>query len=321
MLSWDTFKHIIDQPMLAEEYAAVSGVPYVVVDLREQGRAEQTALTLPATPVIGFRPAVEKHPPWVDVIAHTEAELETLKTAITAQGQAAATLVQVLRHNEHTSVVDGLLAESLAYSTLQQSAGFAEWLAQAEHSAKDIVEKDVLLVERNGDSLHLTLNRPHVHNAYNTALKDALCEALYLAHADPQLDSVHIDGNGPSFCAGGDLTEFGSVTDAAAAHLSRTSRGAGRLLAQLPCTSRVDVHGACIGAGIEIPAFASRIHAASDAFFMLPEVAMGLIPGAGGTVSITRRIGRHRCAWMALTGERVSAQTALDWGLIDAVSA
>jgi enoyl-CoA hydratase/carnithine racemase len=47
---------------------------------------------------------------------------------------------------------------------------------------------------------------------------------------------------------------------------------------------------------------------------------MGLVPGAGGTVSIPRRIGRHRCAWMALTGATVDAETALDWGLVDAVT-
>ena len=46
---------------------------------------------------------------------------------------------------------------------------------------------------------------------------------------------------------------------------------------------------------------------------------MGLVPGAGGTVSVTARVGRHRTAWLALTGERIDARTALDWGLVDAV--
>jgi enoyl-CoA hydratase/carnithine racemase len=76
-------------------------------------------------------------------------------------------------------------------------------------------------------------------------------------------------------------------------------------------------HGACVGAGVELAAFAGHVKATPDAFFQLPEVSMGLIPGAGGTVSITRRIGRQRTAWMALTGGRVDAATALEWGLID----
>ena len=74
---------------------------------------------------------------------------------------------------------------------------------------------------------------------------------------------------------------------------------------------------ACIGAGIELPAFSGHISASRDAFFRLPEVAMGLIPGAGGCVSIPRRIGRHRTNYLAVTGMELSAEKALSWGLID----
>ena len=79
------------------------------------------------------------------------------------------------------------------------------------------------------------------------------------------------------------------------------------------------MHGACIGAGVELPAFAARVVAAPDAFFALPEVAMGLVPGAGGTVSLPRRIGRRRTAYLALTGARLDSRRALDWGLVDAI--
>jgi enoyl-CoA hydratase/carnithine racemase len=82
---------------------------------------------------------------------------------------------------------------------------------------------------------------------------------------------------------------------------------------------RVEVHGACVGAGIELPAFAARVVAHPAAFFQLPEIGMGLIPGAGGTVSLPRRIGRQRTAWLALTGSRLDAPTALAWNLIDEV--
>jgi enoyl-CoA hydratase/carnithine racemase len=77
------------------------------------------------------------------------------------------------------------------------------------------------------------------------------------------------------------------------------------------------VQGACHGAGVELPAFAVRVVADPAATFTLPEIAMGLIPGAGGTVSITKRIGRHRTAWLAITGKALDAETALDWGLVD----
>ena len=65
---------------------------------------------------------------------------------------------------------------------------------------------------------------------------------------------------------------------------------------------------------MELPAFAGRVVAAPDATFGLPEVSLGLIPGAGGTVSLPRRIGRHRTAWLALTGQPIDAPTALDVG-------
>ena len=89
------------------------------------------------------------------------------------------------------------------------------------------------------------------------------------------------------------------------------------MLARIARRVRAELHGACVGAGIELPAFASRVVAREDAFFQLPELSMGLIPGAGGTVSLPRRIGRQRTAWLALTGARLEAATALDWGLVD----
>jgi enoyl-CoA hydratase/carnithine racemase len=104
------------------------------------------------------------------------------------------------------------------------------------------------------------------------------------------------------------------------AHLIRLDRSVALRIDR--CQDRVvaHLHGACVGAGIEIPSFAGRVVARPDAFFQLPEVAMGLVPGAGGTVGITRRIGRWRTAYLALSGVRLDASTALDWGLVDAVA-
>jgi enoyl-CoA hydratase/carnithine racemase len=77
------------------------------------------------------------------------------------------------------------------------------------------------------------------------------------------------------------------------------------------------LHGACVGSGIELPAFAGLVVAAPSTRISLPEVRLGLVPGAGGTVSITRRMGRHRTARLALTGEVLDAATARRWGLVD----
>ena len=174
-------------------------------------------------------------------------------------------------------------------------------------------------VDRDDHALHITLHRPDVHNALNTEMRDALYEALLVAASDPSLRVV-LDGDGPSFCAGGDLSEFGSLPDPASAHLVRLGRSIGRLLSTMADRVEVVLHGACLGAGIELPAFAGHVVARPDARLGLPEIALGLIPGAGGTVSVTRRIGRHRTALLALSGEAVDAPTALAWGLVEMIS-
>lgn len=77
--------------------------------------------------------------------------------------------------------------------------------------------------------------------------------------------------------------------------------------------------GACVGAGVEMSAFADRVVAARGTTVRLPEVAMGLIPGAGGTVSLTRRIGRQRTALLALLGDAVEIDSPIVLGLVDEV--
>jgi enoyl-CoA hydratase/carnithine racemase len=66
-------------------------------------------------------------------------------------------------------------------------------------------------------------------------------------------------------------------------------------------------------------AWANRFTAAPDAWFQLPELAMGVLPGAGGCVSLTRRLGRRRTALLILSGKRITARTALGWGLVDRI--
>jgi enoyl-CoA hydratase/carnithine racemase len=74
-----------------------------------------------------------------------------------------------------------------------------------------------------------------------------------------------------------------------------------------------------MGAGIELAAFGRVVVAEPDTMIALPELALGLVPGAGGTVSLPRRIGRHRTALLALTAQPIEATTALAWGLVDRI--
>ncbi len=262
-----------------------------------------------------------------DYSAACDTQVDTLDAAqplvanIRQAPRAAAVLVQLLRLTASLSLADALVAESLAYATLQGGAEFQAWLAAHRAPAPAIACDDgpAVLLAREDDRLQLTLNRASNRNAMSVKMRDALCEALQLVLADDSITRVGLDARGKCFSTGGDLTEFGSAPDTATAHLVRSLALPGRLLAR--CADRVTVtlHGACVGSGIEFPAFAGHIEAHASAWFQLPELKYGLIPGAGGCVSVARRIGRQRTAWMVLSGARVTAATALQWGLVDAL--
>ncbi|MHB1711848.1 MAG: enoyl-CoA hydratase/isomerase family protein, partial [Acidimicrobiales bacterium] len=258
-------------------------------------------------------------PPWVSV-ADVDLALEALSVSVGGSPLAAATLAQVLRSGRSDSLDHDLVLESLAYSTLQGGPEFHRWLATRRLPLARAAEPDALRVERDGDRISITLNRPDVANAYNASMRDELCAVLSQVSTDPSIEEVHLYGAGAEFCSGGDLAEFGLLADPVAAHLIRTSRSAARLLGISAKRVVAHLHGACIGAGIELPALAANVIAAADTRIRLPEVAMGLIPGAGGTASLPRRIGRHRTLWMALSGESIDAATALAWGLVDRIA-
>ncbi|MEO9326689.1 enoyl-CoA hydratase/isomerase family protein [Gordonia aurantiaca] len=236
--------------------------------------------------------------------------------------QASLVAAQVVRTAAPLEPVAAIDVESLGYSTLQGGIEYGRWLEERRALGRPLppaADVDPVLLERDGTTLHITLNRPERRNAYGTALRDALVEALRIAVLDDSIEHVVIDGAGSSFCAGGDLDEFGHMPDSTTAHLIRTRGGAGRLVATLADRIEVRLHGHCVGAGIEIPAFAGRIVAAPDTRIRLPEVSMGLIPGAGGTASVSRRIGRWRALYLFVTGAEIGAEQALRWGLVDEV--
>lgn len=250
-----------------------------------------------------------------------QVSLDQLHAEVLANPHAAVILGQVLKASEPLSVPAAIDVESLAYSTLLGAPGFRHWLEKrGPRPLPPPSPQEPVLMRREGNELFVTLNRPERRNAYGTEVRDGLVAALQLAELDDTIEHVVLDGSGPSFCAGGDLDEFGTTPDLATAHLIRTRAGAGRLAHRVSDRLEVRVHGSCVGAGIEVPAFAGRIVAHPDTVFRLPEVGMGLIPGAGGTVSVPRRIGRHRAFELCATGRAVDARTALEWGLVDDVT-
>jgi hypothetical protein len=320
----------LDSPTSLSDLSPLTGTAALVVDLDGAKRVRGDTITrvrermreLPC-PTIALRRAQTRYPLEgdFDVLVRSPEDLERVVEAVRARPLASTALVQLLRHSEKLSVHDALTAESFVYSMLQCGPEFAAWFgAQTERTPPAAAsEESAALVIRDGARLDIIFNRPERHNAYSVEMRDALVEALEVAVADDSLDEIVLSGRGPSFSAGGDLLEFGSRPDPVTAHAVRSARNAARLLSHCRNHVRAEVHGACIGAGAELSAFAAFVVAKPSAFFQLPELSMGLVPGAGGTVSIPRRIGRQRAAYMALTGARVEARTALEWGLVDSV--
>jgi hypothetical protein len=248
-----------------------------------------------------------------------DATLSMLAASVTAHPSSSVALIQLLRLRAFTRVPDGLVLESLTYSTLQAGPAFKAWLDRRGPAEVPADTEPPVLSERAGTSLRITLNRPHRANAFTAQLRDALVEALRLAAFDNEIEGVLLGAVGESFSSGGDLAEFGSTPDPATAHATRLQRSPAWWMDRLSRDVRVELHGQCVGAGIEVPAFAGTVLAAPNTRIRLPEVAMGLVPGAGGTVSIARRIGRQRTAWLAITGLEIGAEEALRWGLIDRI--
>jgi enoyl-CoA hydratase/carnithine racemase len=258
---------------------------------------------------------------WITVNAGAlDAMLEHLCDRVRGFGLPAAVLAQVLRIGADLAVADALLLESFAYSTLLGGQAFRDWLQQRAPRAMPSPGVRVRCA-REGNTLTITLAHPSRRNAIDAGMRDELVEYLAFACDDPAMPDVQLRADGPDFSAGGDLAEFGRSTDLVAAHGIRTLRSPALLIHSLASRTTAFLHGACVGAGIEIPAAAGRVVAAPDARFWLPELAMGLMPGAGGTVTIARRIGRGRMLFWALTGGQIDAPMALAWGLVDEVRA
>ncbi|PHQ63801.1 MAG: enoyl-CoA hydratase [Sphingobium sp.] len=273
---------------------------------------------LPPFPVVARGDPAHPAATWFDAVLEPPLSAEMLLTGASRHPQAAAVLVQLLRAIEPLPTALALPIESMAYGLLLGGGECARWLADRIPASMPAAPGSVH-VQREDACLILTLDRPLAQNAIDVGMRDRLYEALMVALLDPSITRVALRGKGRAFSVGADLDEFGTTRDPALGHWIRSRTLPALLLAQ--CSDRLDVHiqGACVGSGLEMAAFARIVTAGPQAWFQLPEVGMGLLPGAGGCVSVSRRIGRGRALLLMLSGRRINAQTALRWGLVDRI--
>lgn len=322
-ISLDLLRSLAADPASRSAYSPLAQRHCLVIDAAESARDIAVInwlkqLPCPSIAIAGEETDLSRT---CDIVVPDLAAAAQLAEKVQKRPIAATVLVQLLRGSGNLPVENGLIAESLAYSTLQSGPEFQGWLKghRAPEPRKHSDTGPAVEMQRIDNTLHLTLNRASNHNAMTVEMRDALVEALQLVLSDPGISQVMLAARGKCFSSGGDLTEFGTAPDPATAHLVRSLALPARLLAQCASRVKITVHGACIGSGIEFPAFAGHVAAMPDAWFQLPELSFGLIPGAGGCIAIARRIGRQRLAQWVISGKRIDAETALQWQLIDEV--
>ena len=176
------------------------------------------------------------------------------------------------------------------------------------------------MYSKSGAVAHIVLNRPRVMNAYNVQMRDELFVTLEAVRDDPDVRVAVISGAGErAFCAGADLTEFGTAPSLAIARQVRWERDIWGLFLSLGKPLIAAMRGYVIGSGVEIACLCDIRIAADDAQFAMPEVALGMIPAAGGTQTLRRVVGASRALEMVLSNRRVGAEEARRIGLAHTV--
>jgi len=172
--------------------------------------------------------------------------------------------------------------------------------------------------QRDGGVARIFLNRPQKVNALNSATLDAL--VAILAKVDENVRVLVLGGHGAAFCGGADVNELAKLDpDSAREFVGRIHRVCATLRA-LPVPVVARLHGAVIGAGLEIAAACDLRVAARGTRFAMPEVKLG-IPSVVEAALLPRLMGSGRAAWLVLTGEPIDAERAYEWGLVESLCA
>jgi len=217
-----------------------------------------------------------------------------------------SSLLTILKTAETTSSIlpSSLVATRHHFSTSSPSSSSLQYIT---------VEK-----KGEGDKVALiTLNRPKALNALCDGLMREVSSVLDELETDPNVGCCVLTGNGRAFAAGADIKEMqpnefaGVFGGNFLSHWNRLSTMTKPVIAA--------VNGFALGGGCEIAMMCDIIYASEKAQFAQPEILLGTIPGAGGTQRLPRAVGKSLAMEMVLTGDRISAQQALDFGLVSKV--
>jgi enoyl-CoA hydratase len=178
---------------------------------------------------------------------------------------------------------------------------------------------DVLLFEMHERVALITLHRPAVRNALNTALIDALWEVMPAVDDDPEVRAIVLTGSDPAFCSGLDLAELSGSGENARPRQQRDHVSARGALPPVITPIVGAINGAAVTGGLEIALNCDVLIASERARFADTHLRVGVMPGGGLTVLLPRRVGMGKALEMSLTGAVVDAEAALTCGLVDRV--
>jgi crotonobetainyl-CoA hydratase len=183
----------------------------------------------------------------------------------------------------------------------------------------ETVTQPAVLIDRQGNVLVITINRPEARNAVNAAVSIGVGDALRQAQDDPEIRAVVITGSGDkSFSAGADLKAISRGENLF--HPKHAEWGfAGYVSHFIDKPTIAAVNGTALGGGTELALASDLVVARESATFGLPEVKRGLIAGAGGVFRIAEQLPRKVALELLFTGEPMSSTDALKWGLINQV--
>ena len=183
------------------------------------------------------------------------------------------------------------------------------------------MDYETLKVEIGADRVGIvTMSRPEVRNAMNTAMMRELRDLFAQLYVDPDVAACLILTGAPGgFCSGADLRERKGMTDAVWRHQHAIVEQMVRAIHDCPIPIVAAVNGAAYAGGMELALACDFAYAAQSARFALTEVTLGILPGACGTQNLPRAVGVRRAKELILTGAPFTAEQALEWGIVNKV--
>jgi enoyl-CoA hydratase len=178
--------------------------------------------------------------------------------------------------------------------------------------------RSLVLDRRSGPVAVLTLNHPPV-NVITSQLLEELADRVLRAAADPSVRVLVIASAMKGFSGGADINAMVKMDRAEASAFSSKGQAVANILERIPLPVIVAVNGFCFGGGSELSQACDFIIASEDATFGQPEILIGVIPGWGGSQRLSRLVPTARARRWIMTGEKVPARTAWEWGLVDKV--